>query len=721
VSRRLRPAARRFAAAIVALACAAVVANLSAAPAGQPDGGPASPQLRTAADASTFRAGNIISDAVFYDSQAMTASQIQTFLDDKGSSCRQASGYLPCLKDYQISSSSQAPDSFCPNGYTGAANETAAEIIAKVAVACGISPRVLLVSLQKETGLLTRSGTSLTQHIYDRAMGYGCADSMNGGCLAYYPGLFKQLYFAAKQFQRYRANPTHYNFIPGIHNNIPWSTNAACGSGSVLIENQATAGLYDYTPYQPNAAALAAGYGTGDGCSQYGNRNFWMYFTDWFGSTQVSDHDVDAPVGNFESATGNPGSIDVSGWTFDPSLPTQSIDVHVYVDGRIAGLLHATGARRDVGSVFPAAGAAHGFSGTVLADQGTRTVCVYGINVGAGYSNPLLGCRTVQVQSGAAQNPAGNFESLTALGSLVQLNGWSFDPDEPTQPVTVHVYVDGRWYARVTADGLRGDVGRAFPQAGASHGFGYQTMLPLGQHTVCVYAINVDIGTTNPLLGCRAITLVGAQPVGALQRTTLAAGTVRLQGYAIDPDTTGAVSVHVYVNGRWRMRADAAVARPDVGAVYAALGDRHGFDISVPLGAGQNQVCVYAINADAGSGNPLLGCDTVNVVVHDPVGNFERATVSGTTVTVSGWALDEDVATQPLSVHLYVDGRWTARVLADANRADVGRVYPDAGAAHGWAGTLTLPSGPHQVCAYAINAGGGTVNPLLLCRNVTVP
>ncbi len=31
---------------------------------------------------------------------------------------------------------------------------------------------------------------------------------------------------------------------------------------------------------------LRAGYGEGDGCSAYGNRNFYNYFTDWFGSTQ---------------------------------------------------------------------------------------------------------------------------------------------------------------------------------------------------------------------------------------------------------------------------------------------------------------------------------------------------------------------------------------------------------------------------------------------------
>ena len=59
-------------------------------------------------------------------------------------------------------------------------------------------------------------------------------------------------------------------------------------SSPVYIQNQATANLYYYTPYQPNAAALRAGYGEGDGCSAYGNRNFYQYFTDWFGSTQFA-------------------------------------------------------------------------------------------------------------------------------------------------------------------------------------------------------------------------------------------------------------------------------------------------------------------------------------------------------------------------------------------------------------------------------------------------
>jgi hypothetical protein len=50
----------------------------------------------------------------------------------------------------------------------------------------------------------------------------------------------------------------------------------------VNIRSLATSALYRYTPYQPNAGALAAGYGTAY-CGAYGNRNFYLYFDDWFG------------------------------------------------------------------------------------------------------------------------------------------------------------------------------------------------------------------------------------------------------------------------------------------------------------------------------------------------------------------------------------------------------------------------------------------------------
>ncbi len=60
---------------------------------------------------------------------------------------------------------------------------------------------------------------------------------------------------------------------------------SGCGGAPVTIKNQATASLYNYTPYQPNAASLAAYPGTGDACSAYGNRNFFFLFRKYFGST----------------------------------------------------------------------------------------------------------------------------------------------------------------------------------------------------------------------------------------------------------------------------------------------------------------------------------------------------------------------------------------------------------------------------------------------------
>ena len=90
----------------------------------------------------------------------------------------------------------------------------------------------------------------------------------------------------AKQWSRYKLDPEKYNYHAGQTVNILWNVaESGCGSAPVTIHNQATASLYDYTPYQPNAASLATYPGEGDGCSSYGNRNFYYLFTKYFGAT----------------------------------------------------------------------------------------------------------------------------------------------------------------------------------------------------------------------------------------------------------------------------------------------------------------------------------------------------------------------------------------------------------------------------------------------------
>ena len=245
----------------------------------------ASDDSAEAAVGSNFDPGFIISDETMYESGSMTAAEIDAFLDLKGASCR-AAGSLPCLKDVAIThpvsptrTSSDGTKLYCTAIPAGSAR-SAGQVIASVSAACRINPQVLLVLIEKEQSLVTR--TSPTEYSYKFATGYACPDT--SGCSDAKAGLFVQLVSAARQFQAYAAYPNEWKHIPGQYNDVLYHPNAACGSSRVFIQNQATASLYNYTPYQPNAAALANMYGTGDGCSSYGNRNFWRIFSDWFGS-----------------------------------------------------------------------------------------------------------------------------------------------------------------------------------------------------------------------------------------------------------------------------------------------------------------------------------------------------------------------------------------------------------------------------------------------------
>lgn len=257
------------------------------------------PNTAYALSGSSFLSGRIIDDSVFYDQGTMSATDIQNFLNAKvpvcdtngtqpyGGTTRAAYGAsrgypapYTCLKSYSQSTPSRAPESGLCAGFT-AGTKSASRIIFEVGQSCGINPQVLLVLLQKEQSLVTDDWPWSIQ--YRSATGYGCPDT--AACDAQYYGFFNQVYAAARQFKYYTINSTSYSYRAGRNNSILYNPNGSCGSSNVYIENQATANLYIYTPYQPNQAALNNLYGTGDNCSAYGNRNFWRMFNDWFGST----------------------------------------------------------------------------------------------------------------------------------------------------------------------------------------------------------------------------------------------------------------------------------------------------------------------------------------------------------------------------------------------------------------------------------------------------
>lgn len=236
-----------------------------------------------AANAAWFNPGQIISDSAFYTSGTMSAADIQRFLNGKVAECRADATRPGCLKDYRLTTPAVAGTAGRCASLPAKTNVSAAEVIYDVSIACGISPKVLLVKLQKEQGLIT--STNPSARAYEFALGMDCPDTP-AGCSAASAGFFWQLYKGAGQLQWYSNPAGSFTWLrPGATISRPYqANNPGCGSQSFVLENKATAALYYYTPYVPNQTALANLYGVGDGCSAYGNRNFFRDYTDWFGS-----------------------------------------------------------------------------------------------------------------------------------------------------------------------------------------------------------------------------------------------------------------------------------------------------------------------------------------------------------------------------------------------------------------------------------------------------
>lgn len=258
-----------------------------------------------AVSATDFKDGNIISDSVFYNKNAMSAAQIQAFLNSLIPTCLtwnnttfvDAGGTrvgppFVCLNNYYENPTTGAT-SFENGGGAFAGGISAAQIIYNAAQDYGINPQVLLVMLKKESlGPLT-SDNWPTKWQYRYAMGYACPDTganNSANCNSEKAGFYKQINLAAWQFKYYKEHPNDYRYGLGW-NSIQYSPNTACGTKRVYIENIATLSLYIYTPYVPNTAALVNYPGTAS-CGAYGNRNFFMFFSEWFGNTQSPGYDA---------------------------------------------------------------------------------------------------------------------------------------------------------------------------------------------------------------------------------------------------------------------------------------------------------------------------------------------------------------------------------------------------------------------------------------------
>jgi hypothetical protein len=151
------------------------------------------------------------------------------------------------------------------------------------------------------------------------------------------------------------------------------------------------------------------------------------------------------------------------------------------------------------------------------------------------------------------------------------------------------------------------------------------------------YVDGATVGVGTPPVG-------ESDPIGSLEVTGAPAkGTVRVKGWALDPDApTEPLSINVVVGGRegqkgvetFELGQVANLARTDVAASHRSAGPSHGFDTSFfTIKSGPEPICVYAVNVALG-GNRLLGCRTTTIPVALALSGL-RATRAGIAVNVT--------------------------------------------------------------------------------------
>ncbi|MDD2681177.1 MAG: hypothetical protein PHE20_03750 [Patescibacteria group bacterium] len=190
----------------------------------------------------------IISDAELLDYDSLSVTEIQNLLQKYNSylasyKTQNAHGTIKTAAEIIFDASNNNYD--C-SGVTLTDNPVEAEKAIKCQRITTVSPKFLIVLLQKEASLI--ENPSPTQARLDWATGYGCPD--NWTCNPYYKGFGKQVNSAALQFLAYINEQYRYTYKAGQTYTFsnPYGT-ISNESMVVTPANKATAALYNYTPH----------------------------------------------------------------------------------------------------------------------------------------------------------------------------------------------------------------------------------------------------------------------------------------------------------------------------------------------------------------------------------------------------------------------------------------------------------------------------------------
>jgi cell wall-associated NlpC family hydrolase len=187
------------------------------------------------------------------------------------------------------------------------------------------------------------------------------------------------------------------------------------------------------------------------------------------------------------------------------------------------------------------------------------------------------------------------------------------DPDARTTNLTISVVRDGVTRVATTTTSVANATVTSKYSAGKTPGFTITAPLLTGAHTLCVVAYSIGSGLATlltcvptPLGTVLSSTQIAAHnPIGTIAGASASSTTLRVRGWASDPDYLARRSIVVlYVDGysvATRTTSTYAAPRPAGAGPYSA------YDISVPVTRGMHIGCIWVVNVGLGS-NKYLGC-----------------------------------------------------------------------------------------------------------------
>jgi murein peptide amidase A len=221
-------------------------------------------------------------------------------------------------------------------------------------------------------------------------------------------------------------------------------------------------------------------------------------------------------------------------------------------------------------------------------------------------------------------------------------------------------------------------------------------------------------------LGGSPDTAAAHNPHGHVDSGSAVGSTVRMRGWAYDPDRrTSGMPVRILEGSTVRASGSTTTYRADVNTAYHLSGN-HGYDLTFAAGNGTHTFCVQFLNVGPGTADPK-GCRTVTVN-GSPTGQLTTVTQTATSVRLTGWMVDPDAPTRSGSVAVTDNGAAAGTFPADGPRTDVNTAHLMT-APHGFDVTIpTTPDVAHTYCVSAVNLGSSLApNTQLGCRAFSPP